>query len=89
MEKCHQENKNNSNIRRRKQDESNRVERVRKIGATSKADPVKVPLRYSKIPLPESLERPNKRKLSKNSSYIIFYKLSLEYKVLKNETESS
>lgn len=40
MEKCHQENKNNFNIRRRKQDEPNSVERARKFGATSKADSV-------------------------------------------------
>lgn len=40
-------NKNNSSIRRRKQDEPNSVERGRKLGATSKADAVKVPLRYS------------------------------------------
>lgn len=64
MEKCHQENKNNSNIRRRKQDEPKNVERVRKLGATSKADPVKVPLRYSKI-LQKSLERLSERKLAK------------------------
>lgn len=45
MEKCHQEKKNNSNTRRRKQDELNSVERARKFGATSKADPAKTPLR--------------------------------------------
>lgn len=82
MEKYHQENKNNSNIRRRKQDEPKSVERVRKFGATSKADPFKGPLRY----LCKNHWRDQaKESWQKHSSHIIFYKLSLECKVLKNE----
>lgn len=59
------------------------VERTRKFGATSEADPAKVPLRYSNIPLQKPLEKPSKRKLPKTlQAYNV---LSLECKVLKNE----
>lgn len=67
MEKCHQENKNNSYIIRRKHYEPNSVERAKKFGVTSKADPGKVPLRYSKIPLQKSLQKPKQKKTGQNT----------------------
>lgn len=57
MEKSHQQKKKDFNIRRRKHDELNNVERARKFEATSKACPGKIPLKLSgcKISLQKSL----------------------------------